>query len=192
MITSNASFTDSFWYDITTHLHNLHWTVSVDRVGNSAKIVRHGSDWSVIEHNVSWLAQHATSLNINSVVSNLSVFGLRPLLEFGHKMQGLSMPPTGRHGSQGCRHQFFVCQRPYWLAADNWPDSTKTKLLEYLAQCQNLDLDQEQANMLNNLINQIQNSTFDEQLWARNLEYNSLLDAARGEDHLQLYEPQVF
>jgi organic radical activating enzyme len=191
LITSNASFQDDFWFEITLELTNLHWTVSIDAVGPSAEIVRHGSDWSVIERNVSWLAQHASSLNINSVISNLTVFGLKPLLEFGRRMQYLSISPLGRHGDKGCRHQFCVSQRPYWLTADNWPEDFKNQLLLYLESCLALDLDDEQRNMVLRLIEQIKESKFDPLLWKKTQSYNLSLDRIRQQNHLSLYQEQL-
>ena len=191
MITSNASFQDDFWFEITKQLPNLHWTVSIDAVGDSAKIVRHGSDWTVIERNVAWLAQYANSLDINSVVSNLTVFGLKPLLEFGRRMQKLSITPVGRHGDLGCRHQFFVCQRPYWLSADNLSEELQPQAVNYLKSCLLLDLDDEQRNMLTGLIIQIKSAKFDQTLWKRTQDYNRQLDQIRNENHLTLYKAQI-
>jgi len=190
MITSNASFQDDFWREITLQLPNLHWTVSIDIVGNNSAIVRHGSEWSIIEDNVRWLAQYSNSLDINSVVSNLTVFGLRPLLQFGQQMQAISRAPHGRHGDLGCRHQFFVCQRPYYLAADNWPDDDRSRVLDYLKSCHELDLDQEQKNMIQGLIRLIERSIFDPALWTQTQEYNRLLNEIRNEDHTVLYQEQ--
>lgn len=190
LITSNASFEDKFWFEVTDELPNLHWTVSVDAVGETAKIIRHGSDWPKIQSNIEWLARHAQSLDINSVVSNLSVFGLKPLLEFGRRMQGLSASPVGRHGDLGCRHQFYVCQRPYYLAADNWPDDLKPRVIAYLSQCLNLDLDIEQSNMVSGLLQQIQTSQFNSDLWNRTQNYNQILNIIRNENHLDLYKEQ--
>jgi organic radical activating enzyme len=191
MITSNASFEDDFWFEITDNLPNLHWTVSVDAIGSAAEIVRHGTDWNVIEKNITWLAQHAQSLDINSVVSNLTVFGLQPLLTFGRRMQLLSIGPQGRHGDQGCRHQFTVCQRPYYLCADNWPDELKFRALTYLQECLNLDLDKEQRNMISGLLSQITNATFDQDLWDRTQSYNQVLNSIRNENHTDLYQEQI-
>ena len=188
MITSNASFQDDFWFEITEQLPTLHWTVSVDAVGPAAEIVRHGSDWTVIERNVSWLAQHAQSLDINSVVSNLTIFELKPLLEFGRRVQQLSITPVGRHGDLGCRHQFFVCQRPYWLAADNLSEELLIRAVTYLESCTTLDLDHEQRNMLDGLTTQIKSAKFDLQLWNKSQSYNQILNQIRNEDHLTLYE----
>jgi sulfatase maturation enzyme AslB (radical SAM superfamily) len=191
MITSNASFQDDFWFEITEQLPNMHWTVSIDAVGPSAEIIRHGSDWTVIEHNVAWLAQHANSLDINSVVSNLTVFGLKPLLEFGRRMQHLSITPVGRHGDLGCRHQFFVCQRPYWLTADNWPEDQQARILTYLESCLELDLDDEQKNMVTGLSAQIKSAVFDPEIWNQTQSYNQTLNQIRNENHLTLYKEQL-
>lgn len=191
LITSNASFEDSFWFDITEKLSNLHWTVSIDAVGPRAEIVRHGTVWPKIEANVTWLAQHASSLDINSVVSNLTVFGLKPLLEFGRRMQHISRQPTGRHGDLGCRHQFFVCQRPYYLAADNWPNDLKPQVLEYLADCLSLDLDEEQHRMVQGLHQQVNDAVFDAGSWDRSQQYNTITDTIRNERHEILYRGQL-
>ena len=191
MITSNASFQDDFWFEITEQLPNLHWTVSIDAVGPAAEIVRHGSDWAVIDRNVTWLAQHAQSLDINSVVSNLTVFGMKPLLEFGRRMQQLSITPSGRHGDLGCRHQFFVCQRPYHLAADNLSEELLLLAVDYLESCLPLDLDEEQRNMLTGLIVQINSAKFDSTLWGSSQTYNQTLNQIRHENHLTLYQAQL-
>jgi sulfatase maturation enzyme AslB (radical SAM superfamily) len=190
-ITSNASFQDDFWFEITKQLPNLHWTVSIDAVGSAAEIVRHGSNWAVIEKNVSWLAQHSSSLDINSVISNLTVFGIKPLLEFGRRMQQLSITPVGRHGDLGCRHQFFVCQRPYRLTADNWPEDQQARVLAYLDSCLDLELDNEQKNMVTGLSQKIKSSVFDPLLWGQTQLFNQTLNQIRNEDHLTLYKEQL-
>jgi len=191
MITTNASFEDNFWFDITDNLSNLHWTVSIDAVGPAAEIVRHGSKWPVIERNVAWLARHARSLDINSVVSNLTVFGLKPLLEFGIRMQELSRLPGGNQGDQGCRHQFYVCQRPDHLAATNLTEELLPAASEYLKSCLNLPLDSEQSTMLHGLIQQIESAQFDPALWNQSKLYNETLDQIRNENYLTLYEAQL-
>lgn len=191
LITTNASFEDEFWYRLTETLPNLHWTVSIDIVGKAAGIVRHGSNWNTIEKNVSWLAQHANSLDINSVVSNLTVFQLGSLLEFGRRMQKLSVTPIGRHGDLGCRHQFFVCTRPYYLSADNLSEDLLLQAVDYLKNCKKLDLDDEQSQMLDGLITQLSTATYDPVLWEKNQRYNTIIDGIRNEDHTSLYEAQA-
>jgi sulfatase maturation enzyme AslB (radical SAM superfamily) len=191
LITTNASFVDNFWFDVTKDINNLHWTVSIDAVGSAAEIIRHGTDWITVEKNVSWLAKNANSLDINTVVSNLNVFQLAPLLKFARTMQHQSASPIGRHGNLGCRHQFFVAQRPYYLAADNWPQDLQDRAVEYLKYCATLDLDDEQQSTINGLIQSLINSTFDQSLWDQTQKYNDLLNEIRNENHLTLYKESL-
>jgi sulfatase maturation enzyme AslB (radical SAM superfamily) len=187
MLTSNGSFTDTFWYDITKEINNLHWTLSIDAVGSAAEIIRHGTDWSVVSSNVEWLARHANSLDINTVVSNLNLLHLGPLLKFVKGMQKISISPSGRHGDIGCRHQLHVCQRPYYLAADNLPNEQRNTVLAHLTQCLNFDLDSEQTNTLQSLITQIESAVFDPILWNKNQNFNFAIDQIRNEDHTLLF-----
>ena len=191
LITSNASFQDDFWFEITEKLPRLHWTVSVDAVGPAAEIIRHGSDWSLIERNITWLAANAPSLNINSVVSNLSVFGLKPLLEFGACMQKIGRTSNPRQGWYGIRHQFHVCQRPDHLSADNLTTELQDRAVTYLESCLELSLDDEQKNTVTGLIKQIESAQFDSELWAKSQHYNQILNQIRNENHLSLFEEQV-
>ena len=123
-------------------------------------------------------------------MSNLTVFGIKPLLEFGRRMQRLSVTPVGRHGDLGCRHQFFVCQRPYHLSVDNLSEELLPIAVDYLKSCLTLDLDNEQRNMLTGLIAQIKSAKFDSKLWGKSQLYNQTLDQIRQENHLTLYKAQ--
>jgi sulfatase maturation enzyme AslB (radical SAM superfamily) len=190
LITSNASFEDDFWLDISSDL-NVHWTVSIDAVGPRASVIRHGSDWPLIEKNVISLCETANSVSINSVISNLSLFGLRPLLQFACDMRHRSLPPHGRHGDQGCRHQFYVCEKPYYLAANNWPESIQPQALSYVQSCLDLDLNQEQKELVRNLAQSIEDNQFNQFVWDSGQRYNGILDRIRHEDHNMLFQPQV-
>lgn len=187
LITSNASFTDEFWYDITRKISNLHWTLSIDAVDNQAEIIRHGTDWPTVKNNAEWMAVNATSLDINTVVSNLNVLHLKPLLQFVRGLQLSSISPRGRHGDNGCRHQFFVCYGNDRLSAINWPDSLRPKVINYLTECLELDLDTEQETMVSGLLRRVVDFKFDPIAWERSQRLNVLLDQIRQEDHTLLF-----
>lgn len=183
LITTNGSFTDNFWYDLVQQIPNLHWTLSLDAVGTAAEIIRHGTDWSTVEHNAHWLAANASSFTVNTVITNLNVLQLNPLLKFVGNLQQNS------NGRNGCDHHFFVSQRPYYLSADNLTTELRSQALTYLQECQNLNLDTAQSDILQGLIQQISNSEFDPQLWGRSVEYNLELDRLRAQDHSSLFVP---
>jgi hypothetical protein len=184
LITSNASFTDKFWYDLTESCTNLHWTLSIDAVGSAAEIIRHGTRWPIIEHNMDWMSRHSRSLDVNTVVSELNVFQLGPLLKFVRQAQLNSRVPTGRQGDLGLRHQFSVGN-----SAVNWPDTQRQLLIDYLEDCLQLDLDPEQQNMVSGLITQLNLHQFDQSLWDRKHRLNTALDHIRSEQHNVLFQP---
>jgi sulfatase maturation enzyme AslB (radical SAM superfamily) len=184
LITSNASFTDDFWYELTKSCNNLHWTLSIDAVGVAAEIIRHGTRWSVVENNVAWMAKHSSSLDINTVVSELNVFQLKPLLKFIRQEQLNSRAPNGKQGDLGLRHQFFITD-----SATNWPTEQKKSLINYLESCQELDLDFEQQDMVRGLVSQLEVREFDQKKWDQQHKLNTVLDQIRSEQHQTLFQP---
>lgn len=180
MITTNGSFQDKFWYDLTENLPNLHWTLSMDAIGSAAGIIRDGSQWSQIENNARWFAKNSGSFMINSVVSNISLFQLWPLLDF---VKDLKQQSNGRNG---CDHRFHIVQGGH-LAAHNLDDQLRTQAIAYLTQCQQQPWESATQNMLQNLREQVANSKFKETQWQQSQIYNQELDRLRGQDHTQLF-----
>lgn len=185
MITTNGSFTDDFWYDLTHKLPNLHWTVSVDATGLAAEIVRYGTDWTIVEQNLHWLAINSRSMDINTVISHLNIRHLGAILSLVRRLQIESL--SGRHGTAACRHLFFIIQQPYPLAADNLPPALKSDVLTDLQSYLDLDLDDDQRSTVKTLINLLQQSEYSEKLWQKDQTYNQILDQIRGQDHTVLY-----
>jgi sulfatase maturation enzyme AslB (radical SAM superfamily) len=183
MITTNGSFTDPFWYDLVDKIPNLHWTLSLDAVDSAAEIIRHGTHWLTVEKNARWLAKNATSLMINTVVTNISLFQLHPLLQFVRELQ------TGSNGHNGCDHRFHVSARPYYLSADNLDPDKLQKAVPYLEYCLQNSTIESQKDMLVSLIKQIKTAKFDQTLWNNSQEYNQCLDELRTENHQELFVP---
>jgi hypothetical protein len=113
---------------------------------------------------------------------------LAPLLTFVHEIQQESKTPRGRHGDNGCRHQFHVSQRPYYLAVDNLSQELQDRTIRHLAQCLTLDLDVEQARTIHGVMAQVQQAKFDSALWQRSVVFNTELDRIREQNHLSLYD----
>lgn len=186
LITSNGSFTDTFWLDLTEKLPDrLHWTISLDAVTEAATIIRHGTDWEQVAKNVTWLAKNAESLDVNTVISCLNVMQLKPLLQFCCDLRMMSKYPSGKHGDDGIRHQFSIATQSI-ISALNWPDHLKPKIKEYLQDCLTLPLDAEQQITLSSLIDSIENKVFDQSGWDKSRAYHLRLDQIRQEDHTSL------
>jgi pyruvate-formate lyase-activating enzyme len=192
MITTNGSFENDFWCELTRLHDNVHWTVSLDAVGPAAEIIRHGTEWPRIERNVRWLATNAASMNINTVISSLNILHLKPLLQFVKEIQTESVFPRGRHGKNGLRHQGTVILLPNLLAASNLPPELNQHAISHVSECLTIDLDPEQKQMLQGLLTQLHKTKFDSQSWHRNEIFNNELDQIRGQNHVKLYEEKTF
>ena len=186
MMTTNCSWTDNFWYDCIESMPNLHITASIDAVGTAAELIRHGTVWKQVEHNAQWLSKHAYSLDINTVISCLNINNLYSLLEFCRKLQiGSTRENGGRQGDLGLRHQFSIASGI--VGIDNFPDNMKISIIEHLHQCLQLDLDHEEQRVVQGLIMTVTNSKFDSYKWDQLVQYHSVLDKIRGENHLSLF-----
>lgn len=192
MITTNGSFENDFWCELTRLHDNVHWTVSLDAIGTAAEIIRHGTDWTRIERNVRWLSTNAASVNVNTVISSLNIMHLKPLLEFVQELRKESIFPRGRHGEHGLRHQSTVILLPSLLAASNLPPELKQHAISHVSECLTMDLDQEQTQMLQGLLIQLQQSKFNLSAWHHTKAFNSELDKIRSQNHLELYEKETF
>jgi sulfatase maturation enzyme AslB (radical SAM superfamily) len=192
MITTNGSFENDFWCELTRLHDKVHWTVSLDAVGPAAEIIRHGTNWPLVARNVRWLAANAASMNVNTVISSLNILHLKPLLQFVKEIQKESIFPRGRHGEHGLRHQSTVVLLPSLLAASNLPPELKQHAISHVSECLTMDLDQEQAQMLQGLLIQLQQSKFNPNAWHHTETFNSELDKIRGQNHLELYEKETF
>lgn len=186
MVTTNCSWQDEFWYQVIKTMPNLHITASVDAIGSPAELIRHGTNWNQIEKNLKWLSKNAHSLDINTVISCLNIGHLYPLLKFCIDLQNESKAQNGgKQGDLGSRHQFSVATS-HNLSIMSFPDLIKNNVVDHLKHCLDLPLDTEQENMVNGLLNKILDSQFDQKIWNQVVEYNTLLDNIRGENHEQL------
>ena len=188
LITTNCSFEDDFWYELTRSHDNLHWTVSLDAVGSAAEIIRNGTDWKIVETNAKWLASHAASININTTITHLNIMHLASLLKFVKQLQRESIYPRGRHGDQGLRHQFIVTQFPSHLSVNCLPPDLKTQAIDHLNRCLGIDLDAEQKQTIQGLIKHLEQVAFNSYQWQRSQEFNQELDSIRGENYMELYD----
>jgi hypothetical protein len=187
MMTTNCSWTDDFWYQLIDSMPNLHITASVDAVGTAAELIRHGTNWPRVEHNLQWLAKHAHSLDINTVVSCLNITDMYPLMKFCHQLQiDSKLTNGGKQGDLGLRHQFSVCYDSPTMGIKHFPDIIKPRILTNLQKCLDLDLDHEQIRVIQGLIRTVSESKFNEQSWQRMKQYHTKLDQIRNENHVPL------
>lgn len=183
IVITNGSFREDYWLDIAQEMPNINFTVSIDAVGEAAGIIRHGSDWPVIESNIRYLAKHGHSLNFSTVVTRLNLFQLAPLLRFVKDIYNNYDRPNGRT-------QFIqICNHPSFLSPINWPDDLKTQAIEYLESILEWEDYPPTKLIIENLQLAIKTHVYDQEQWLMGERYNQELDMIRKENHVCLYDP---
>jgi len=183
IMVSNASFTDQYWFDITREMPNINWTLSIDAVGAPAELIRNGTDWTVVSRNVETMFDISPSVNISTVITNLSLLHTKDLFYW---LNNLSNQYQHRHNG---RSQFInICNWPQYLVPYNWPPEMVPKALEYLRSIDSSKLTQDQTLVIDQLVHNIQNNKFNQKIWDQGQEYNRMLDQVRSEDHSLLYQ----
>jgi MoaA/NifB/PqqE/SkfB family radical SAM enzyme len=175
-ITTNGSFRDHFWQEVIAQLPRIHWTLSLDGVGEVAELIRRGTNWARVEHNLHFLAAHAHSLLINTTVSNLNILHLAPLIELVNSARA-----RNSHKRNGCDHMFQPVSNPAhmspWVLPPELRAAAQTKCIEYQK------LSPENSDLFQRIHTGMNTVLYDSALWQRSYEFNSTLDRIRGEDH---------
>lgn len=182
-IITNGSFRDHYWLEIAKAMPNVNFTVSIDAVGASAEIIRHGTDWAQVEHNIRWLAEHGHSLNFSTVISRLNLFQLGPLLAFTRDIRKNYDRPNGRT-------QFIqLCNHPSYLDPVNWPCMLSESAWRYVNALIKLEDHQPTVDILTRLSENIKTHVYDPDLWEKGERYNLEINRLRNQNHGQLYQP---
>lgn len=185
MITSNASFTDPYWFDITASMPNIHWTLSVDSVGTAAEIIRDGTDWSTVNDTVERMFDLASSVNIGTVVTNLNLMQLDLLFMWANNLKDkYACRANGR------THFIEICNWPRYLSPYNWSNERRDTVILFLETLNNQPgLQEKQQQIASTLLTNIQNIQPNPELWAQFESYNKTLDNIRNQDHHVLLNP---
>jgi pyruvate-formate lyase-activating enzyme len=182
-IITNGSFRDHYWLEIARDMPNVNFTVSIDAVGPTAEIIRHGTDWAQVEHNIRWLAEHGHSLNFSTVISRLNLFQLGPLLAFTRDIRKNYHKPNGRT-------QFIqLCNYPDYLNPINWPWVLTDSAWHYIDALIKLEDHEPTVEILTRLSENIKTHVYDPDLWEKGERYNIEINGLRNQNHAGLYQP---
>lgn len=184
MMTSNASFTDPYWFEITETMPNIHWTLSIDSVGTAAEIIRDGTVWSQVSATVERMFDIAPSVNIGTVVTNLNLTQLDLLFAWANDLKD-----RYSHRANGRTHFIEVCNWPRHLSPYNWPAERRSDIIVFLETlCQQSGLQDKQQQIAHTLLTNIRTVRPDPELWSRFELFNKTLDNIRNQDHTQLLD----
>ena len=178
LITSNVNFTDNFWFELSKKLgEQIHWTISIDAIGDGAEIIRSGSSWELMDYNINKLVQVSNSIEFNITVSALNIQYIIELLLYINDIKN-----KYRHIPNGKTIRISPCWDPDFLQIQIIPENIIKSVIneiEYLVAHENLHIDifdsfNELLNILSNNENKI--------LWKKFLIYNNTLNRIRNED----------
>jgi pyruvate-formate lyase-activating enzyme len=181
-ITTNGSFRDHFWQEVIAQLPRIHWTLSLDGVGEVAELVRKGTNWARVEHNLHFLAAHAHSLLINTTVSNLNILHLTPLIKLVNSARA-----RNSHKRNGCDHMFQPVSNPAHMSPWVLPPELRVVAQEKCQEYQKLS--PENADLFQRIYTGMTTVPYDSAMWQRSCEFNQTLDSIRGEDYANVLFP---
>jgi hypothetical protein len=154
-------------------------------VGTAAKIIRDGTDWSVVSTTVERMFDIAPSVNIGTVVTNLNLMQLDLLFCWANELKN-----KYAHRPNGKDHLIEVCNWPRYLSPYNWPLHRRGSVITFLETlCAQSGLQEKQQQIANTLLTNIKNTQPDPELWTQFESYNKTLDNARNQDHSVLLDP---
>jgi len=106
-IITNASAINPQWLDILRNFRRIHWTISLDGIGQVAEYIRVGTDWPTVAKNIETILSLGNSVAFNTTLSAYSVLDLSNTIKFfiNHK-KNITTP---------FEHWFGLCQWPEYL-----------------------------------------------------------------------------
>lgn len=119
VFTTNGTKIDDEWAEISRQFKDVHWTFSVDGVGELNDYIRYGSSWEIVDRNIRKIMKEGWSVGINTVVSSYNIMYLGDLFNYGEELSGEYDSPFD--------HWFHICQTPDYLSPYVYNDNDKIK-----------------------------------------------------------------
>jgi radical SAM protein with 4Fe4S-binding SPASM domain len=85
-INTNLSIINNEIYQLLKKFKNVHWTVSVDGVGQEFEYVRYGGSWDQFVKNLQQLRQDFEKINFNSTWCIMTAYGVLECIDFLQEM----------------------------------------------------------------------------------------------------------
>ena len=182
LITSNVNFTDEFWFNLTNNLgEQIHWTISIDAIGDIVEIIRNGASWDLMDYNINQLAQISNSIEFNITVSTLNIQHVLELLLYIDDIK-----IKYKHIPNGKTIRISPCWDPEFLQMQIIPDDIKKNVInqmEYIIKHEKLHIDTfDSINEILLILSNTKNNLNNKILWEKYIVYNNTLNSIRGEN----------
>lgn len=117
LITTNCSTLNPKIINLVKKFHNIHWTLSIDSVGEYAEYIRNGTVWSTVNRNVDEILTWGHSVAFNITMSAYSVLGLSEFADWVIDKFKIAQGP--------CEVWFHLCQYPVHLSPEALGDDLR-------------------------------------------------------------------
>ena len=187
LITTNVSTVNPKMLMLISQFDDVHWTLSIDAVGEAAEYVRYGSKWSVIEKNVHDILGLNHSVSINTTVSAYSILTLSKLLEWFDNLKST-------YTNQPLEIMFHPVKWPEHLAPQVTPYRDRALLelersIDILKTIKNNP--GHELDNLNSLQTILKNSIINTSLSEKFFKFTHQLDKIRNQNFYQIYEKTI-
>jgi sulfatase maturation enzyme AslB (radical SAM superfamily) len=124
-ITTNLTTLNPNWQDKITKFKTVHWTVSIDAIGQIGEYIRWPNySWDVIDRNLDWLFKYGHSIAINATLTTYSLLDIDKLIDYYIDKRKNTSHPFDLW--------FSVAEHPAALSIYHMPQSFKEVVLKKL------------------------------------------------------------
>lgn len=169
-ITTNATNWSDRWEQVLSKFALVRFMLSVDAVNELYEYIRYPGVWKEVDANIQRMQKFTNfKLMVNSVVQNLNILSLEPLLDWAKE-----------------RNLYIVLSQlsvPEYLTHTNLPDKEKSTAIERLRNLVQKPYDPHINKFLTNCLDQLVKSEFDQILWRSFVDNISMRDRVRNNSY---------
>jgi len=178
LITSNLNFTDNFWITLTKEwAEQIHWSISIDAIGKEAEILRHGSNWQLIDKNIHKICNTSNSVEFNITITNMNIKYIGELLLY---INSIKLKYNDK--SNGMNIRISPCWAPDYLSPTNITKDIANKVEGELLLLLNNDLHPDINSSIIEVLDIIKHNEISDVLWNKYVRFNDILNDIRGEN----------
>jgi organic radical activating enzyme len=185
LITTNGSVINNKIINLIKQFKTVHWTISIDAVGDVAEYIRNGTVWPTVDTNIKQILELKQSVAINTVVSVYSILDLSNLIKYFKKLKF-------DYQTQPLEIWFSICSTPTFLNPQNVNDKLKELAvkeldtsIEILSTIDNNPNRSIQS--LKSLQNNLKTSIINNQVFDTFIKYTEELDQIRNQSFKQTF-----
>lgn len=180
-ITTNLTTLNPNWFNIIKQFQQVHWTVSMDEVGN---YIRWPYDWNQVDSNLQKILTLSNSVAINCTLTAYSLLNLDTLVEYFVNLKTKAIGPF--------ELWFSVATFPKMISIDAVPIEFVPLILKKLTKAiellKHIPEHQTSLQTLISIQDKLKNQKSNPELFNKFWEYTQMLDEQRNQNFYKTFE----